>query len=381
MATVSHTIYSRYSLRERESLERETGQSPDSLCLEDTWQHEASLASRRQHRPSPYFIPASLPMSSIERGCTQASSLHVLDHDGVSSGNELSGWYRSLSRSRDSGDSTAQSDCSSSTITRNDSSPLLGRASEGKNKNNWFIMKVIQSEPSSTLSSPPPSLATILARDPPPLPTEEKYKPPVWLELGPSNKGFTMLQRSGWNEGEPLGPDVIRRSSDMLSFDKGKRRQDNVTHEVLELQSEGYEDVSELREVAVIDLTLSDSDSDIDDPNLHARELVFEEFPPGTSQSVHISSSAHGGTALLTPLATTLKSDRLGIGLKAKTVGPHKASRKRVTHNAAAMAAHIRSAEASRRQKKEYGRGRRGYDKSRKREEAERKRLLAYIKH
>jgi hypothetical protein len=265
-------------------------------------------------------------------------------------------------------------------ITPNDSSPSLRRASARKNKNNWFIMKALQSEPSSTHSSPPPSLADILARDPPPLPMEEKYKPPVWLELGPSNKGFAMLQRSGWNEGEALGPDVIRRSSSMPNFNKGKRREDRVTHEVLELKSQKCDDdVSELREVAVIDLTLSDTDSDIDDPDLDARELVFQEFPPEKTPSVHMSSSAHGGTALLTPLATTLKSDRLGIGLKAKTVGPYRASKKRVTHNAASMAAHIRAAEANRRQKKEYGGGRRGYDKLRKREEVERKRLLAYI--
>ena len=380
MATVSHTIYSRYNPQERESLQLETGQSSDSPRLEDTWQQEATLASRRQHQPPPRFIPAS----STELSSTQASSSHVLNHDGVSLGNELSGWYRSLTRSRDLGDSTAQSDrssCSVMPITLNDLSPSLGRASERKTKNNWFIMKAMQSEPSSTHPSPPPSLADILARDPPPLPTEEKYKPPVWLELGPSNKGFTMLQRSGWNEGEALGPDVIRRSSSMPNFDKGKRRGDRVTREVLELKSQGCDDVSELREVAVVDLTLSDSDSDIDDPNLDVREFVFQDFPPEKAPSVHISSSAHGGTALLTPLATTLKSDRLGIGLKAKTVGPYKASKKRVTHNTASIAAHIRAAEANRRQKHEYGRGRRGYDKLRKREEVERKRLLAYINH
>jgi hypothetical protein len=252
---------------------------------------------------------------------------------------------------------------------------------ENNSKNNWFIRKVIQSEPPSTHSSPPPTLADILARDPPPLPTEEKYKPPVWLEIGPSNKGFAMLQRSGWNEGEALGPDVIRRPPDPPLLDrKGKRRDGNITREVLELESEEHDDVSELREVVVIDLTLSDSDSDIDDPNLIAGGPVSEEHIPGKLPLAQMSSSAHGGTALLTPLATVLKSDRLGIGLKAKTIGPHKASKKRVTHNAAAIAAHIRAAEESRRQKKQYGRGSRGYDNIRKLEEAERKRLLAYIK-
>jgi hypothetical protein len=383
MATVSHTIYSRYDPQERERLERETGQSSDLVGSDDTWQQEANLASRRRHHPPPHFIPASLP--STEWDSARASSSHIPNHGGVSVGNELSSWYRSLSSSRESGDSTAQSVRSAvPSIIRNNSSPSLRRTSEKKNKNNWFIMKAIQSEPSSSRPSTTPSLADILARDPPPLPTEEKYKPPVWLELGPSNKGFTMLQRSGWNEGEALGPDVIRRPRPPASprLDrKGKRQEDNVTHQVLELKSEEYDDVSELREVAIIDLTLSDSDSEIDDLNPNAGKSVFEEHPPEKLPSSHMSSSAHGGTALLTPLATVLKSDRLGIGLKAKTVGPYKASKKRVTHNAAAMTAHIRTAEANRRQRKEYGRGRRGYDKLRKREEAERKRLLAYIKN
>jgi hypothetical protein len=369
MATVSHTIYSRYDPQDRKILERDSGQSSGPIDSDDAWQQEASL--RRQHRLPPHFIPASLP--STEWGSTQGSSPHTPDNGAL--GNELSVWYRSLNSSRKSGNSSVQS---AGLAIVNNPSPSLRSASENKNKNNWFIMKAIQSEPTSTHPTPPPSLADILARDPPPLPTEEKYKPPVWLELGPSNKGFTMLQRSGWNEGEALGPGVIRRSKppDLPRVDrKGKQREDNVSRQVIELKSEEYDDVSELREVAVIDLTLSDSDSDIDDPNPNA------DFEATNSPSAHNSSSAHGGTALLTPLATVLKSDRLGIGLKAKTIGPHKASKKRVTHNAAAMAAHIRTAEASRRQRKEYGRGRRGYDKLRKLEETERKRLLAYIKH
>ena len=371
MATVSHTIYSRYDPQERKCNELE---SSDRQALEysDTWQEEANLASRHRRRPPPHFIPAS--SSSTEWAFTQGSS-HGANKDHVALGNELSDWYRSLSGE---GQSTTQSFRPIS-ITRNNSSPSLGTPSEKQTKNNWFIMKAIQSQPSSARSTSPPSLADILARDPPPLPNEDKYKPPVWLELGPSNKGFAMLQRSGWNEGEALGPDVIRRSSDSPQLDrKGKRY---VKREVWEVESEQYHDVSELREVAVIDLTLSDSDSDtIDDSGSNVGKGVFEEHymsenPPSTFSS----SSAHGGTALLTPLATVLKSDRLGVGLKAKTVGPYKASKKRVTHNAAAMAAHIRSAEASRKKKKEYGSGRKGYEKLRMHEEAERKRLLAYI--
>jgi len=83
---------------------------------------------------------------------------------------------------------------------------------------------------------------------------------------------------------------------------------------------------------------------------------------------------------LLTPIATVLKSDRLGIGLKAKTLGLYKTSQKRVTHNAAALAAHVKAAEETRRRMKEHGRGRRGYEKQRRMEEERRKAMLAFLK-
>jgi len=78
-------------------------------------------------------------------------------------------------------------------------------------------------------------------------------------------------------------------------------------------------------------------------------------------------------------LPTVLKADRLGIGLKAKTEGPYRQSKKRVTHNAAALAAHIRTAEEMRRKKAEVGRGKRGYAKMHRREEDRRKLMLAYL--
>jgi len=75
-----------------------------------------------------------------------------------------------------------------------------------------------------------------------------------------------MLQRSGWNEGEPLGPDVIRRKAfDDTSHDmeavlpestnkgKGKSRNASLT---LPSRKETIDDVSELRNIDVIDLTI-----------------------------------------------------------------------------------------------------------------------------
>jgi len=252
-------------------------------------------------------------------------------------------------------------------------------------------MKAIQSKPSSSVSTPVPTLADILARDPPPLPSEGKYTPPVWLEIGPSNKGFGMLQRSGWNEGEPLGPNVPRRKpvKDILpdkiiptkSKDKGKGRLQKFTsssyQQTVEVKMEDIDEISELRNIDVIDLTLSDSDSD--DSSITAEDARLEDQDGFTDVGID-TSATHGGIALLTPIATVLKSDRLGIGLKAKTVGPYKASQKRVTHNAAALAAHTRAAEESRKRMKEHGRGRRGYEKQRRIEEEKRKAMLALLK-
>ena len=132
--------------------------------------------------------------------------------------------------------------------------------------------------------------------------------------------------------------------------------------------------VSELRNTEVIDLTLSDSDSDdssmkVEDGKLEDQDGFTDDIP-----------TDHGGVALLTPIATRLKSDRLGIGLKAKTTGPYKVSQKRVTHNAAALTAHIRAAEENRRRMREHGRGRRGHKRQRRKEEEERKAMLASLK-
>jgi hypothetical protein len=263
--------------------------------------------------------------------------------------------------------------------------PIVSPVSIRQNKNNWFIMKAIQSEPSSAVSTPAPTLADILARDPPPLPSEGKYTPPVWLEIGPSNRGFGMLQRSGWNEGEPLGLNVPHRKpvkyilpDDEIiptkSKDKGKDRPKYTSSSFHQLtKMENFDEISELQNTDIIDLTLSDSDPD--DSSMKIEDGKLEDQDESTD-----IPNTHGGIALLTPIATALKSDRLGIGLKAKTAGPYKASQKRVTHNAAALAAHTRAAEENRRRMKQVGRGRRGYEKQRRMKEEQRKAMLAFLK-
>jgi hypothetical protein len=367
-----------------------TPPSPDPV---QAWQQEASLISNRPARPPPQFVPATFSYDGWIHKHAESSKSNDT-HSNDSFGDNVSGWYRSLTSqttaaARDTSDTTKASPTmhTSSSLSQEPIASPVPKSSVRRNKNNWFIMKAIQLEQPSSSVSPVPTLADILARDPPPLPLEEKYTPPVWLEIGPSNRGFGMLQRSGWNEGEPLGPNVPRRKpvKDILpddeiisttkSKDKGKGRLEFTNLSYQQTKTDVLDEISELRNIEVIDLTLSDSDSD--DSSMKAEDGKLEDQDKLTDVDI---PTTHGGIALLTPIATRLKSDRLGIGLKAKTAGPYKTSQKRVTHNAAALAAHIRAAEQNRRRMKEHGRGRRGHQKQRRMEEEKRKAMLASLK-
>ncbi|GLB38392.1 hypothetical protein LshimejAT787_0502570 [Lyophyllum shimeji] len=381
MATVSYTIRSHYDSEQHKKPEHDTSPTPADADGTDSWQFDRAF--KPPPPPPPRFVPATVTAPDWDSGNAVASSSAVtLD---ASPTQDVSSWYRSLtSKSRSQTPNmprpalrSPRQESGPTALLPSDTKPV-----EKKNKNNWFIMNAIRSDtaPQPTRTSSP-TLADIIARDPPPLPNERRFKPPVWLEIGPSNKGFAMLQRSGWSEGEPLGPDVVRQRTTTPHADdmilSGKKREASVKQETLEVNVAGHDDVAELRQVDVIDLTLSDSDED-DLQGSRSAEDKAKLDPPVTAPTDG-SQDPHGRTALLTPIATVLKSDRLGIGLKAKTVGPYKASQKRITHNAAAMAAHIKAAEESRRRKQLYGRGRRGFTLQRRKEEADRKGLLAYL--
>ncbi|KIK27521.1 hypothetical protein PISMIDRAFT_93123 [Pisolithus microcarpus 441] len=319
MATVTHIIRSEYDPADRERLERETGQL-DVENLTDPWQTESSFSAQRRLRAAPSFVPATIPYDEWgERSSPPPRSCTVPPPE--------------------------------------DAQTQKRTLREGINKNNWFISRALRSEPDVT-PSPPPSLAEILTRDPPPLPSQERFKPPVWLHIGPTNKGYAMLQRSGWNEGEGLGAHAIRRTR---------------------VVEPSKEDTKDSASTDVIDLTQSDSESEIE-PD--------EDFGTSEATSMHERTSSHpldetsapySQKSLLTPIPTVLKADRLGIGLKAKTEGPYKRSKKRVTHNAAALAAHVRASKEIQRKKAEVGRGSKGFAKLHKWEEERRKWMLAYL--
>ncbi|KAJ7610681.1 hypothetical protein B0H17DRAFT_1164930 [Mycena rosella] len=361
MATTSYTIYSHYDPAQRERLERETGQIPaDPQDIAEEWEREATLTFKRKLAPPPRFVPATgdpIPSAPIPSSSARDS--------------DVAGWYRSLTKTDARPRRSSPSEFESVTVAGSSTHPV-SRPLEKPDEKNWFIMKAITSEPPPAAVALP-TLADILARDPPPLPHEAQYKHPVWLAIGPANKGFAMLQNSGWSEGEPLGPEFARRPpmhrdatpEDMIRTNSETKLRPLIKEEAIDMLIQMQNGAAE-REI--IDLTMSDSESS------EESDAGEDDTPAATNARAEGSR-----TALITPIATVLKSDRLGIGLKAKTVGPHRASQKRITHNAAATVAHIKAAEELRQQKKQNGRGHRGFARRRKLEEANRKALLAYM--
>ena len=385
MATVTHYIYSHY--------DPDNPQTPEEpIDIDEAWEQEAPRLNRLQG-PAPQFVPATIPYYDCDSG--QAflfkNSTNVESSNAL--GSSLSEWYRSLTSSRVS---TPDIPASSLKKPLHETVTPITRFPAPVNKNNWFIMNAIQSQPSSSTSAP--SLAEILDRDPPPLPSQKKYTPPVWLEIGPTNKGFEMLQKAGWNEGEPLGPAVVRRKpvEHILPDElfqtrkhKGKAKASQnapnsmiLRKETREVEVDDMDDITELRQIDVIDLSMCSDDAHSDSSSSSEEGSISEETSPHgraqTSQS-H-DNAAYEPKALLTPIPTVLKSDRLGVGLKAKTLGPYKASQKRVTHNAAALAVHTKSAEESKRRRELFGRGRRGFERRHKKEEERRQAMIAYLK-
>jgi hypothetical protein len=384
MATKAYVIHSHYDPKDRERLEIETGQisgssqtdpDQDDVNLEEAWVAESAAAFRSKRLSqlsAPRFVPASTSFSSdIKSSYPKVSSPSALKEDE----NDVATWYLSMCKP-----SSSKPPSASTTALVAEEGLRSSRGdtvkAERKTKNNWFIYNALpQAAPPPPLSTS--TLADILARDPPPRSSERKFEPPVWLALGPSNKGFTMLEKTGWNEGEALGADVkrVRPSSQGGSRIEKRIDRETVSGEVIDMKME-Y-DGHEVRRVESIDLTASSDDDDLDvDENMAANEASREvQEPP----DMYTNDDPYARKALVTPIATVLKSDRLGIGLKAKTVGPYKASQKRITHSAIAMAMHIRRSTKVQKFQAKHGKGRKGYAKQQKEQEEQRRAMISYL--
>ena len=471
MATVTHHIRSEYRPEvDKDRLLRETGQTTDDDP--DPWQTESSSAGfHNSHRlaNAPKFVPALL---SYDEWGTAATPARAEPTHGASDSQhgDVAGWYRSLSRqgaspkeqqqerppshsnaTRQEGpkatpEPSTSSTSSSPSIPRRASSsspafpavatlsssalpaPQRQHRSVGRD---WFIARAIsQSQSQSQSASAPPtprphtgssssnSVADILSRHPP---SAQPFRPPVFLHLGPSNKGWAMLQNQGWSEGEGLGASSTSRGDDdahtTMNEDKARKRkrtrtgmgldrrpsppspsQEQATeeHQVLLVDDDDDDDpIIELRKkvhVPVIDLTQSDTEEEEEDEEDEDEDDDGSSddapVPPASTTTDHSTGTGTGTTpsdpraaqtALLTPLPTILKSDRLGIGLKAKTEGPYRSSVKRVTHNAAALAAHLKAAEDMRRTQRQLGKGHRAFARAERIERERRQNMMAYL--
>ena len=389
MATVAYRIVSTYNSEEdRERLEVETGQRAAEADIADPWLTENPFGTSRRIVNAPKFTPATVqydPWVTETPGAGPSRTEDSSKSQDEESEN-VAGWYRSLARKAgkppiDTPLSQDEGNRKSRTVTSSIRSDEQAQKKKvGSDKKDWFISRALASQEAysaeSSGRSTPSSLADILSRDPPPLPTQRPFTPPVWLTIGPGNKGFEMLTRSGWEEGEALGGQKRAGRRTGLGF-KEKELEEDVKKEP---------EVIDVDETQIIDLTISDSEDEYDEGSLFGKEPSTQpdELQMEDAQEDDNSSETDPNRlALLTPLPTVLKSDRLGIGLKAKTFtarpGTYRESVKRVTHSQAAIAAHIHHNDELRRMKLRHGRGKKGFERMKKRDEEKRRSVLAYL--
>ncbi|KAH9983336.1 hypothetical protein BJV74DRAFT_850989 [Russula compacta] len=431
MATVTHYIRSEYDAEvDKDRLLRETGQVTDNDDHDDhdhvdLWQTESASAGfhlSRRRANAPKFVPALLPYdewgSAATPACngpTSTASVHDSTH--------VATWYRSLSRQgagpahqqsqrnseasleppspSSSPPSSTQASSASLALATGalSSSARLELPNQHRSGRDWFISRAIaQSQSSSAPQTPRPntasnSLADILERHPP---SAQPLRPPVFLHLGPSNKGWTMLQNQGWSEGEGLGSHASSNDAHTSQTLETKKEKKMRKRARLDSSSPSREQVTEVvlvpddddpivevrkktSEPIMIDLTQSDVDVDEEEDDGEVSDDDDSADDDGADSPAAASDPRAAQTALLTPLPTVLKSDRLGIGLKAKTEGPYRSSVKRVTPSAAALAAHLKAAEDMRRAQRRHGKGRRAFARVERLERESRQNLMAYL--
>ncbi|KZO95745.1 hypothetical protein CALVIDRAFT_537732 [Calocera viscosa TUFC12733] len=357
MATTAHHIISNYTTPEQE------GDEVPEHEIEALWHREsAKLKVTRRPYKIPTFVKSSLTLGESQAGGTGLKGKGREDND-------ISGWYQELASSRvaagASGEpfqvgSTSTAPPSTSQLPRSNSLPPppkprpRGRARRAQP--DWFIHRALdaqvqsQSEPSSLPSTPLPSagLAGLLAQQPPPKPDQPAFKPPIWYALDPTNKGFAMLRKNGWEEGYGLG----------MAHPPAKSVSRSRTATPLSNEEE------EEAEQDIIDLTASRSPTPEEDS-------IFATAPH-VSQPTPGSSDTTSSTALLTPLRPVLKADRLGIGLKAK---------KRSSLGSKEIREHIRAGQEAQRKAEleRRGKGWRAFARQAKKDAEERRAMMSYL--
>ncbi|GJJ15550.1 hypothetical protein Clacol_009828 [Clathrus columnatus] len=357
MSLVCHRIVSTYASQKGETF-------VDDVENNDAWEKEQFFGeTKRLHfKPAPAFIPATLKYDEFGMPIVEEE---VQVPQNVQTKEDVASWYRNMIIRPTLNDTDAVKTSRvgpnfSTTPTSNTTQTTALQNNKHPSRPNWFSSQRFD-EPVNPI---PSTLVDLLSRNPPPLPSQPAFTPPVFLALGPSNKGYTMLQKKGWREGEGLGR--IPRS--------GLGMEQKFASEIVDLTQSGDEEVKQM----MIDLTETDSEAEWggeDGDGNGNEELLVQK---GEEEAGLIPTEdpyeypTHGGTALITPIGTVLKADRLGIGLKARQT-----KKKAVTHSAAEIAAFIQTKRKMEKQK--WGRGSKGLARKNKEEECRRLQLLKYL--
>jgi hypothetical protein len=360
MALVAQTIYSFYKPKDSEDSVTVAHDINDDGADESHWDRAATSGGLKPIPPR--FVPARIPIDEYGRPQPLESTQDTcVDTPGA--GPSVSSWYRSLTSNLPK----------HPPVDRPSSAPIphkhivtttnpTGQGGSSKSvtppKQDWFT----SSHPQYTKPPPPPeSIAEKLSREPP---ADVPKKPKVWIALGPANKGYEMLSRGGWVEGEGLGA----KAGIGMHFPCKDNRV-----EVVEVEDE-----------EVIDVTVSSDENDAEDDFLPSASTSVRSLISVKSENPAKDDSElpSGGIRLLVPLSTTLKSDRLGIGLNAKyleTPAGIRIPTRRITHGQKAVQAHSKAAEEARKMRQKWGRGTRGQQRRQKAESLKHQELIAYM--
>lgn len=253
MATQAYRIVSHDTTlgKEPSAVQDEAVLSADADAL---WESEAGPSNiSLARRIPPRFVPASSTYSAIQQPSTSTSP--AVKHES----GDIGSWYAGLSRAQQAPQVVQQPPTPPAPAP---TQPVSKPKKQPPSKNDWFIRRALSNVSADTQPVPRSSLADMLEQSPPSL--QDPLRPPIFLHLGPSNRGWGMLQRHGWEEGQPLGLGSLPQASSP--------------------------------------------------PGQSA-----EKIPPQPEPAADTNPAASSRTALVTPLRTTLKVDKRGIAPRSRS--------------------------------------------------------------
>jgi len=400
MALNAYTIYGNPLPGESRSVE--DIHVTDSATNED--EHQGRIANQTLAR----FVPARGEYDELGR-LRNSPSLLGSAKSATRAANGIGDWYSSLQRthtepprrdniSKPSASSKVQLTHIAESSVRSSPSSVAGPSQK---RPNWFTTTNTGTIDTSSQAT----LADMIRRDPPN--PQNPMTPPVYYAIGPTNRGYEMLSKGGWREGQPLGP---RRGlgSAPSGVDRPPSPSSGESSETEEWKTLPGSMPKLLVPramgdgVDVIDLVGGEeSEEEVpyeDDGKLFKALHLSASIPPTTPPaSEDISpgqeprhdilderNASHLDKPLLTPIAVALKNDRAGLGLSK--------NKRLVTHSSLALHQHIQHGKLERRhhisemrrmerdhRRGQYGRGKRAYARMAKEDAEKRKRMMEYM--